>query len=75
MTTPHVDHGTGMLGTFADWMGYDEGLAEHEEAFRAKYGPTADQMMDVATFNLRLADLGIEYAVVEKPPEPPPPEA
>lgn len=62
--------------TFADWMVHDAALAEHEEAFRAAYGPGADQMMDMATLNLRLASCGIEVVVEGAPPaEPPPPPA
>ena len=77
MTTPYVSHGTGPLGTFADWLAYDEALAEFEEAFRAHYGPSADQMMDAATFNLRLDNIGVEHIVVREAPEeePPPTEA
>jgi hypothetical protein len=60
----NVSHGSGPTGSLADWLVIDAGLADHEAAFRAHYGPGADQNMDLVTLNLRLQDMGEEYAVV-----------
>jgi hypothetical protein len=60
--------------TFADWMVHAPALVDHEKAFRAVYGPSADQMMDMATLNARLLHMGIELIVepLAAPPAPPP---
>jgi hypothetical protein len=59
-----------MTKTFAEWMVHDPGLAAHEEAFRTTYGPGADQYMDLATLNLRLKGIGIDYEVPEEAAAP-----
>jgi hypothetical protein len=40
--------------TFAEWAATEPGLGMHEPAFRAAYGATADQHMDLDTVKLRL---------------------
>jgi hypothetical protein len=56
-------------GTYAEWMAVDESLVEGEKKFRAVYATGADQEMDRATLNMRIADL----EKLPLPPEPAPP--
>jgi hypothetical protein len=54
--------------TFEEWKALDPALNEHEAAFRARHWTGADQLMDLATLNLRIKDSGVDYVATPAPP-------